>query len=152
METELFRFYSTIVKQQKNNAVLIVTIFILYGLMYSSTTSAYYLYLKVYHGYLGEMFDFIQGCFLYALFFPVVIMHSWDYIAQDSRHIADRLHSHNAIFCIVFVSYLLLLAATALCFENGEMPLAMILPVMISSMIPSALHVYRHRNERLFFD
>jgi hypothetical protein len=123
----------------------------MYGLMYVGVTAAFYLYIKAKSGYSGDIYDFVQGVFVYALFFPVIIMHSWDFISADSPHFIERLHSNNYVFLMVMIGYAILLSITSLFFTEEEMPLALLIPVIASSLIPTILHVYRNRHEQNFF-
>ncbi|NJC88434.1 MAG: hypothetical protein FIB02_07880 [Desulfuromonas sp.] len=138
---ELVSFYADVISRQKSNVLLVGLLLVLYGLMYFIVTSIYYMYIKSSGGPVAEVAEYLLVASSYVAFFPAMVMHSWKFIDAGSSHLVDRLFSYKSIFFLVTTSYALLLTVYAGLFGGSPMPLALLFPVIVSSLVPSLLHI-----------
>jgi len=135
-------FYAEALGRQKKNASLILVIFTSYGLMYFIVTSIHYFFMPLAYRKSANISEYLMVLAVYVLLSPVIVMHSWKFIDTKSLHITDRLYSYKSVFFVTCISYVALLIVTSYFFSGLEMPLALIMPVIGSSLVPSFLHVF----------
>lgn len=140
IKEEFFSFYANLFRGNRENAKFVALLFVLYGLMYFVVTAFYY-YVNGGSGISpAGLSDYMPSLCMYVMFFPVVAIHSWKYVEMNSGHLVDQLFRYSSTFAAVTVCYALFLYVTSLFFSPGEMPLALVIPVVGSSLIPSLLH------------
>jgi DNA-directed RNA polymerase subunit RPC12/RpoP len=138
---EFFSFYTRIISEYKNSLKVVSLLFIGYGMMYFVITFAYFL-----RGTLGKwpvdkLSNYIPVICSYIMFFPVIVMHSWKFIEPNRGRIIDQLFRYSSTFIVVAISYMVFLYVTSYFFSGNEIPLALMIPVVLSSLVPSLLHV-----------
>jgi DNA-directed RNA polymerase subunit RPC12/RpoP len=137
---EFFSFYSKIISEHKNSLKVITLLFIGYGMMYFVITGAFFLRGTLGQWQAGKIINYIPVTCSYIMFFPVIIMHSWKFIEPNSGRMIDQLFRYSSTFIIVAISYVVFLYITSYFFSGNEIPLALMIPVVLSSLIPSLLH------------
>lgn len=140
IKKDMLAFYVDVIGGQKNNASLIIVLFVLYGLMYFIVTSTHYFYMPPTYRHSAVLSEYLMVAGVFILFFPVMIMHSWKFIDAGSPHLIDRLFSCRSVFLAVTISYVVMLIVTLSIFSDVEMPLALTLPIIVSALVPSLLH------------
>lgn len=138
---EFFSFYLNIARKHKNSLKIAAALFFGYGTMYFVVTSAYYLHDMPGQWPVGKFSDYLPTICSYLLFFPVIVLHSWKFITPAEGRILDQLFRYSSTFILVTVSYLVFLHITSYFFRGSDIPLALMIPVVLSSLVPSLLHV-----------